>query len=234
MKILVIDQCSKAKDYAEDFTPIDEETIDNTSLSDLKEQTETHALEARKLYAGRQQRFIDEAVASLRSSGDEVDRYFISAGFGLIEETERLPPYDVTFAEKSKQEIGRREEQLGIENQLSELIDEEYDLVYFALGADYFASFDLSTVLDELSKDTWAVCFNHKSITESFENVVSLPARVEQAKEQETIVVALKGRYLRNFAEHRSHGREISGPDDIEMYCTEVSTSQSKSDQQSE
>jgi|GEM_PF-3980944 len=234
MKILVIDQCSKAKDYAEDFTPVDEETIENTSLSNLQEQTETPTIEARNLYAGRQQQFVDDAVTSLRSSGDEVDRYFISAGFGLIKETERLPPYDITFSEKSKQEIRHRGEELGIESQLIGLIDEGYDLVYFALGADYYASFDLSNVLEEISEGTWAVCFNHESITEPFENVVSLPARVEQAKEQETIVVALKGRYLRNFAECRSHGREISGPDDIEMYCTEVSTSQSKLDRHTE
>jgi hypothetical protein len=231
MKILVIDQCSKAKDHAKDFTPIDEETIKNTTLSNLQEQTETHAIEARKLYAGRQQRFVDEAVVSLRSTGDEVDRYFISAGFGLIEETGRLPPYNVTFAVKSEKEIKQRGKELGIESQLIELIDEEYDLVYFALGADYYASFDLSNVLDELPKETWAVCFNHESISETFENVVSLPARVEQAKEQETIVVALKGRYLRNFAEHRSRGKQISGPGDIEMYCTEAYTSQSELDQ---
>lgn len=234
MKILIIDQCSKAKNYAEDFTPIDEETLESTSLTDLQEQSRPPAIEARKMYGGRQQRYIGQAVASLRSSGDEVDRYFISAGFGLVEETERLPPYDVTFAEKSKGEVKSRGEQLGIECQLIEIIGGEYDLIFFALGADYYASFNLSNVLQRVSKDTWAVCFNHESMTDPFDNVVSLPARIEQAKEQETIVVALKGRYLRNFAEYRSRGRQISSRDDIVMYCTEGYTSQTELDQRGE
>lgn len=234
MKILVIDQCSKAKEYRDDFTAVDESIIDENGLADLKDRSQTPVKEARKLYAGRQQQYVTEAVDRLRAAGDEVHRYFISAGFGLVSETELLPPYDVTFSDYSKEEIRDRGEWLGIETDLRKLLLDDLDLVYFALGNDYYASFDLATVLEEIPSDTWVVCFNHESITESFENVVSLPARTEEAKEQETIVVALKGKYLQHFATHRSHGKQVTCSEDIEKFCTSEYTTQNSLDQHDE
>jgi hypothetical protein len=227
MKILIIDQCSSAKAYRDDFSPLGAETIDDHELDTLQDRPQTPAIEARKLYDGRQQRYINEAVDELRAAGDTVDRYFISAGFGLVEETERLPPYDVTFAEYSNAEINERAHTLGIENDLLSAITEDYEIIFFALGSDYHASFDLRTVLGSIPAETWAVCFNHESVTADFENALSLPARTDDAKEQGTIVVALKGRYLQQFASHRSQGKQVTSTGDIETYCTTEQTTQS-------
>ena len=231
MNILVIDQCSKAKEYREGSPSYDADEIDDHGLEALRNRSQTPSIAARKLYAGRQQQYINDAVDRLRASGDSVDRYFISAGFGLVEENEPLPPYDVTFADMSKSEIRDRAGKLGIQNDLLELVSGAYDIVFFALGSDYYASFDLPAVLGDVPGDTWAVCFNHTEVTDSFENAVSLPARTEQAKEQGTIVVALKGRYLQNFADHRGNGKEVTSAADIERYCTETATTQTGLDQ---
>jgi hypothetical protein len=226
MKILVIDQCSKAKDYRDESIVFDVDVIDDNTLSELRDRPQTAAKPARKLYAGRQQAYISDAVDELRAAGDSVDRYFISAGFGLVEETEELPAYDVTFAEYSDAEIAERATKLGIQADLLELVSTGYDIVYFALGRDYYASFDLSEVLESIPAESWAVCFNHETVTESFGNAISLPARLEDAKEQETIVVALKGRYLQNFASHRSNGKQVTSAEDIKAYCTSEFTTQ--------
>lgn len=231
MRILIIDQCSKAKDYREESQSFNAVEIDDHGLDDLRDRPGTSSKAARKLYAGRQQEYISDAVAKLRSAGDSVDRYFISAGFGLVAETEKLPPYDVTFADYSKSEIEERAEKLGIQDDLLAVIDDSYDIIFFALGSDYYRSFDLPTVLKSVPSETWAVCFNHESVTDSFENVVSLPARTEEAKEQETIVVALKGRYLQNFASHHSNGKQVTSAEDIESFCTTEYTTQTNLDQ---
>jgi len=231
MKVLIIDQCSKAKEYREGARSFDAEDIDKHGLDTLRDHPESLSKTARKLYAGRQQQYVSDAVDKLRSIGDSVDRFFISAGFGVVEETEELPPYDVTFADLSATEVRERAERLGIQDDIQRLISDEYDIVFFALGSDYYRSFDLQRILEEVPPTTWAVCFNHESITDAFENVVSLPARTEEAKEQETIVVALKGRYLQNFASHRSHGKEVTDFEDIEAFCTTEYTTQTSLDQ---
>ncbi|WEL18877.1 Uncharacterized protein SVXHr_2734 [Halorhabdus sp. SVX81] len=231
MNILIIDQCSKAKEYREEARSFDAGDIDEHGLETLREHPESLSKAARKLYAGRQQQYISDAVDQLRSVGDSVDRFFISAGFGVIEETEELPPYDVTFADHSATEIRERANTLGIEDDIRNLITDGYDLIFFALGSDYYRSFDLQSILEDVSPTTWVVCFNHESITDSYENVVSLPARTEEAKEQETIVVALKGRYLQHFASHRSKGKEVTDLEDIETFCTTEYTTQTSLDQ---
>jgi hypothetical protein len=228
MDILVIDQCSGSKDHPDDAESYDAEAIDGSTLGDLRAREETVSIRARDLYAGRQQQYIGAAIEQLEArAGDSVDRYFVSAGFGVVDEDEELPPYNVTFNDYPASEIRKRASKLGIERDLLELLDEEYDLVFLALGSEYYRTFDLSTVLGSVSSDTWVVCFNCASEAAAFDNAVALPARTEQAKQQETIVVALKGKYLQNFADHRSHGAQVTSPEDIETYCTTTYETQS-------
>jgi hypothetical protein len=228
MKILVIDQCSGSKEFPDSAESYGAEEIDESTLEELRTRDETVSIRARDLYTGRQQRYITQAIEQLEvRAGDSVDRYFISAGFGVVDDTEELPPYNVTFNDYPPEEIERRASKLGIERDLLELLDEEYDLVFLALGSEYYRTFDLSTVLGSVSSDTWVVCFNCASEAAAFDNAVALPARTEQAKQQETIVVALKGKYLQNFADHRSHGAQVTSPEDIETYCTTAYETQS-------
>ena len=234
MNILVIDQCSKEKDYANTIEPYNAETIDESPREELLERNSTPGKKACNLYAGRQQSYVTEAVDKLRRSGDTVDRYFISAGFGLVAEDDFLPPYNVTFADHTLEEIEHRASKLDIQSDIVDLLSGDYDLVFFALGSDYYRSMNLSAILEETPSDTWVVCFNCQSDIEDFDNAISIPARTEQAKDHGTIVVALKGKYLQNFAEHRSHGRQVSGTEDIEVYCTTSYTTQSGLDQYDE
>lgn len=235
MRILIIDQCSKDK-AQDDSDAYDAEGIDTySSLEELRNQTEKPIQKARTLYTGRQQQYITQAIDKLgEKTDDTVDRYFISAGFGLVSQEEGLPPYDVTFKTYSTEEIEHRASKLGIERELLNVVTNGYDLIFFALGRDYYRTFDLSTVLEAIPSDTWVACFNHESVTAKFENVVSLSARTEEAKEQGTIVVALKGKYLQNFADHRSHGAQVNTLDDVETYCTTEYTTQSDFDEFSE
>lgn len=231
MRILVIDQCSKAK-AQDDSDAYDADGIDGySSLEELRSQTEKPIQKARKLYTGRQQQYISQAIDKLEEkSNDTVERYFISAGFGLVSEKECLPPYDVTFRDYSSEEVAERASKLEIKRDMLDVVTGTYDVIFFALGRDYYRTFDVATVLKAIPSDTWVVCFNHESVTAEFENVLSLSARTEEAKELGTIVVALKGKYFQNFADYRSNGAQVNGLDDIETYCTTEYTSQSNFD----
>jgi hypothetical protein len=68
--------------------------------------------------------------------------------------------------------------------------------------------------------------FNQEDLAASRKNVVSIPARTAEAKEHGTIVVALKGRYLQNFARHRKEGATVDEIADIVEYCTTEPTTQ--------
>jgi hypothetical protein len=222
LNILVVDQCSNAKKKSTLPGSVDS----SMSRQELIEHEEVPVYRARNLYEGRQQKFISDAVDSLREGKDEVDRIFISAGFGVIDENDLLPPYDTTFADLSKDEINERSAELGIQEDLSEVLSSNtYDIIFFALGSDYLLSLDMEDITSKVSDDTMVVTFNNSEV--EGENQVSIPARTEDAKEQGTIVVALKGRYLQNFAEHRARGSKVEDIEDLVKYCTTQLTSQS-------
>ncbi|USZ68523.1 hypothetical protein NGM10_01990 [Halorussus salilacus] len=228
MRILVIDQCSKQKEYPDNVSPLGTDVLDAHSLDELQARDDTPAIEARELYTGRQQRKITEGIRMLEQGGHEVERYFISAGFGFVEDTERLPPYDVTFAEMSDAEIDERAEQLGIADDVQAFLETElpYDIVYFALGKDYYRSINLEATLRRVPDESIGLVFNQDDDVEQFSNVVSLSARNEEAKQFETIVVALKGEYLKNLARSLARSQPVPNKSEIVDYCTSKKSSQ--------
>lgn len=231
MRILIVDQCSSAKKGTERHEPLYEETIDSEPRRELVEEDGVASYRAGELYQGRQQQRINEATELLDQAGDTVDRVFISAGFGVVGEDEELPLYDVTFSDMSTTEIDERAAKLEIHEDLYELIvGSDYEVVFFALGSDYYRSAKLSRLLPDVSEETFVVFFNQEEFDEEYDNGLSLEARTSQAKAYGTIVVALKGEFLRNFAEHRAAGEEVEDVDDIEVYCTEETVSQANFD----
>ncbi|MFC4440240.1 MULTISPECIES: DUF6884 domain-containing protein [Natrialbaceae] len=227
MDILIIDQCSNKKSYPDESAVFDAADIDKAGLDTLRDREEAVSLPARKLYGGRQQRYISEATDSLRADRHTVDRYFISAGFGLVEEREELPPYDVTFAKMTDSEIESRSASLQISERTQEVISAtSYDVVFLALGRDYYQALDVPEILAALPETSIGVTFNQEEVADRYENVVSVPARTDQAKEQGTIVVALKGTYLKNFATRLDPGGELETPDEVESACLSKPTSQ--------
>jgi len=229
MRILIVDQCSGSKQRPDWFDAFDAETIDSHSLAGLRARDQTPIYPAHDLYTGRQQRYINEAVDRLREVGDTVDRYYISAGFGFVGESTELPPYEVTFRNYGTAGIQDRSKDLGIEADLLDQIDTEsaYDLVFLALGGDYYEALDLSRVLDAIPESTMVVLFNREGDTERRQNAVSIPARTAEAKEQDSTVVALKGHYLKQFAASRANGRTVESLSELIEYCTTEQTRQS-------
>jgi hypothetical protein len=232
MKILIIDQCSKSKSHIETEPVFDLYDIATHSRAELLGKDGVQAQPARRLYTGRQQRYITDAVDALRSDGHVVDRYFISAGFGVIDEDTVLPPYSVTFADMADEDIKARAQKLGLPEAVRGLVtDQAYDVIFFALGRDYILGLYLKRILESLPAASIAVLFNQYGLEERFENVVSIPARTEQAREHGAIVVALKGVYLQHFADYLGQGASITDLEDIRQYCTEEVTTQSRFNQ---
>lgn len=231
MHILIVDQCSSAKKGKNRHEPLDEETIDSKSRQELVEKDGVPSYRAGELYQGRQQQRITEAVETLEQAGDTVDRIFISAGFGVVGEDEKLPLYDVTFSHMSASETDQRAAKLGIHEALHEfIVGSDYDVVFFALGSEYYRSARLGELLPDVSEDTFVVFFNREEFEMEYDNGLSLEARTSQAEAYGTIVIALKGEYLRNFAENRAAGKEVEDINDIEAYCKEEAVTQADLD----
>lgn len=227
MRVLIIDQCSNSKSYPKDSVVFDVPEIDDANLDALRSREDVVSIPARKLYAGRQQQYVSDAVDSLRANDHSVDRYFISAGFSLVTENEKLPPYNVTFADMTVAEVESRAESLEIAEQTCNVISSaSYDIVFFPLGSDYYRAINLPETLSAVPRETIGVTFNQEEVADQYANVISISARTEQAKEYGTIVVALKGIYIKNFADHDLNKTDIESIDDVGSFCTTKPTTQ--------
>ena len=227
MRILIVDQCSSAKKGKDRYEALDQETIDAETRDSILDKDGIAAYRAKELYQGRQQQRITEAVEILKDTGDEVARIFVSAGFGIVDEDDLLPLYDVTFADMTNTEIDSRAMKLGIHEDLREIVlGEDYDIIFFALGRDYYRCARIDELLPDVPAETFVVFFNREALEQEYENGLSLSARTTQAKLYGTIVIALKGEYLRNFATHRRAGKSVTDVDDIQEYCEEALSSQ--------
>lgn len=228
MRILIVDQCCSAKKTTQRTESVPKETIDSVSREELIQQDGVESYRAAELYQGRQQSRIKEAVQTLESADDEVQRVFVSAGFGVVEASESLPSYDITFANMGVEEIRDRATQLEIYTDLREYLRQTaYDILYFALGTDYYRSIQIEELLDDISGDPYVVLFNQEEFENRDQNIISIPARTPQAEQFGTTVIALKGEYLSNFAAHRAQGDAVESYTDIEDYCQSEVSSQS-------
>ena len=222
LDILIIDQCSGSKYVPEGMCELDIDEVDSHSKEELLKRENIHGVAASDLYTGRQQESITSAVRRLRSDGHDVQRYFISAGFGLVGEDEKLPPYEVTFSSMKVAQIRSRSAMLNIQDDVTKVLTQsDFDIVFFSLGKDYYKSIDIDQMVQQVRPDQIGVVFNRDLVDDQYDNIVSVPARTEDAKRHGTIVIGLKGLYLEHFAKNLSDAAKID-PETIRALCRYV------------
>jgi hypothetical protein len=226
MRVLIIDQCSNDKDLPDGSDRLSETEVDDHELSSLLQREDIVCRRARNLYDGRQQRWVTEAVDQMTAAGVHVDRYFVSAGFGLVPEQEELPAYDVRF--QNKGHARRRGRELGLPDEVADQVatSDEYDVVFLLLGATYYEAIDVETAVQQVPEDTFIVVFNRDDLVADRPNALSLTANTETGSKYGGGAIGVKGTYLKNFAANISAENSIQGIDDIEAYCTTAPTEQ--------
>lgn len=106
------------------------------------EQYRTPAVD---LYRGLQHTELVRGVKLLRRTFGQlcIDVKIISAGFGVVDELQMVPPYNATFADLSTHEITALSQRLRIPQRINELMSGSYDCAFFLLGETYLLSMDL-------------------------------------------------------------------------------------------
>lgn len=151
-KILVVTSCTKDKaipplePHLHQLAPdqLWDEQDDDRVTRDFGELDE-HRVPAGKLYRGRQHRQLMQGVELLRQTFGHtvVDVKIISAGFGLVNEEQPLPPYNATFADLPPSKILTISKRLRISQKIDALMHDCYDCAFFLLGESYLLSIGL-------------------------------------------------------------------------------------------
>jgi hypothetical protein len=156
------------------------------------------ALPARELYTGWQHRYMMKGVKAIRrrfgSSACSVK--IVSASYGLVDEEQRLVPYEATFQGKRPKWIREQSNRLGIPTAARKAVI-GYDVVLFLLGKEYMISTH-PALAPELNQRF--VFFTSNVGLAFHSNSTIVPAGRQEATRFGAATVALKGKMFKLFA----------------------------------
>lgn len=150
LKTLIVTSCTGEKKYDPPEQLIQEDFADPTRFLTREKELENCFVTAGEMYTGRQHYMLMQGVTALRNRfGDHVvDVCIVSAGYGVLTETRKIAPYEVTFNTMRSQEVLAWSRFLKIKESLTESI-RGYDLVFFLLGDKYLSAIELPIEITE-------------------------------------------------------------------------------------
>ncbi len=206
MRVLVVGSCGKKKRFSSTKAPTCNDLAKQPNLESWVEKLSPLTCAARSMYTGNQARELARGVDLLRSINNiEVDFFIISAGFGLLGENEKIPPYECSFSKMKKAQIREWSKKLSIAEDFKKICSKKYDLSYFALGTKYLIALG----------DEWYHSLGGTIITFSMfsdeDRFVILPSGAEIVRSFSSSghkihgVAGFKGDLLRILAQHAMH-----------------------------
>ena len=210
MRILILTSCTgKKKSKPKNQLTIEDFRAGNEHLKNRTKELQENQVSAKELYTGGQHLCLMRALDKLRSTfhQHEFELKIVSAGYGLLNENEKVVPYEVTFSTMGAQESREWGEFLKLHDDGRKLLG-QYDLTFFLLGKEYLRAI----ALPETLPDTQAYIFltalaEIKNIPQT-KNIFAMPLGNPEAKIYGAAVTSLKGRVLEWFAEGLSQNSE--------------------------
>ena len=146
------------------------------------------------MYIGQQHLGAMRGVAAMRTTNgvEAVGVAIVSAGYGVVDETRLIAPYDVTFSGMSPNAIRRRGTELGVPAAARRLLP-GHDVVFLLLGSDYLTAVHPPLIA---GADQRLVYFAKPGEFRVTRDSVVVPAGKSEAGRYGAGLVALKGRML--------------------------------------
>lgn len=138
MRVLVVGSCSKRKLHNNIKQPKCRDIDSHRGIDEWVQRFPKLSAPARDMYTGPQNTELVKAVDLLRTISEvDVELTIISAGFGFLQELDRVPPYDCSFTNMKIRDVRKRSEKLGLQSSYASLVNKKIDLIYLALGKRY-------------------------------------------------------------------------------------------------
>ena len=124
MKVLVVTSCTNRKKYKSTNQLQPEDFLSVERLAARSAELKSFKTPAAEMYTGRQHTLLMEGLEQVRAYYGEnvVDLHIISAGYGLLSESDVIVPYNVTFQGLKKKEILERSNSLQLHKYVEPLI----------------------------------------------------------------------------------------------------------------
>jgi hypothetical protein len=149
MRVLVITSCTGEKSVKTDQQLTPEDFAQGAEhVADRERRLGPHMTPAEDLYTGQQHRRLMSGVREFRANaaktGDHLNLWILSAGYGLVPGDRPIAPYECTFSGMSKVNAREWANARGIPETFRHLVSEPYDLGIVLLGGTYLDAVQLT------------------------------------------------------------------------------------------
>lgn len=201
-RILIITSCTGEKRCNPENQLTQEDFKHAARLRKRQKQLAEFMSPAGEIYTGMQHIQLMEGVRNLRQNLDQlsIEVAIVSAGYGLILESDLIAPYEVTFNSMKGHEIDAWAKRLKIHHSVEKLTS-NYDLIFVLLGEKYLRAISLPLTLYE--DQTWIFLAPKSSfnlIQGSNPDAFIMPLSNAEAKQYGFGSVGLKGFLFKQFA----------------------------------
>ncbi|WP_156518832.1 tRNA-guanine transglycosylase DpdA [Phormidesmis priestleyi] len=201
-RVLIITSCTGEKRFKPENQLTQEDFKPTARLHKREKQLAEFMSPAGEMYTGMQHTQLMDGVQNLRKALEQlvIDVAIVSAGYGLILESQKIAPYEVTFNTMKGHEIDEWAKRLKIHRSVEQIIP-EYDLIFVLLGEKYLRAISLPITLYE--DQTWIFLAPGSSfnlIQKSSPQAFILPLSNAEAKQYGFGAVGLKGFLFKKFA----------------------------------
>lgn len=143
MRILILTSCTgeKAVKHPDQLT-LDDFRSGSAHVARREKGIADSCRTAGKIYTGEQHLRLMRGVARFRETGggkgkNEVNLHILSAGYGVIQESRVVAPYETTFATMKTKELRDWADTLKVPEDFRKTVGWNYDLGLILLGASY-------------------------------------------------------------------------------------------------
>ena len=194
MKILVITSCTSRKKYKTVNQLQPEDFLSAERLAARSAELKSCETSATDMYTGQQHRHLKAGLEQFRTSYKEavVDLHIISAGYGLLNESDIIVPYNVTFTGLKPKELLARSNSLQLHERVETLIT-DYDLVLFLLGAEYVQALQLQFEVPDTVTQIFLIGTGARKLIPDLPNTHFVPAGTPLSRKLHTTNTTLKG-----------------------------------------
>lgn len=210
LKVNIITSCTGEKLHSPDgqLTQQDFQTINNKEIFKSKEEVlNEFRTTAEEIYTGQQHVRLMRGVEGFREKfgAETVKLWILSAGYGLIESSRQVVPYECTFQGMKADEIKQWSNHLNIPNEAREVLAEKADLTIVLLGDSYLKALQLDDSFVFGAPTVFLASNGSQKLVKGQGKAKIIPFSNKEAKRYSCGLVALKGeitaRILKKLAE---------------------------------
>jgi queuine/archaeosine tRNA-ribosyltransferase len=221
-KILIITSCTGEKAVNdENQLTIDDLRQGNAYINEREAELADVMMPAEKLYTGMQHARLMRGISTIRKNKHfKVDLQILSAGYGLVPGSKKLPPYEATFNGMKMKELAEWAEFLNVPGDVRKTLAKSYDLILVLLGDGYLRACQFDDAVQLGGPSVFLTGKASAKRLPSLENLQTVILGNPDTRKFACGLVGLKGEVAARLCEHIASGAiaietALANPDEV-------------------